>query len=233
MSKISKSALTMAVDNILKFSQGEKITSFGKAGPSSKEGKKRKFLETVELQVTLKGYNPAKDKRINGSFTLPFKTRAQTKVCVLANALHVGICQEENIPFKSEADLKKFNKNKKQVKKMAKQFHAFLASDTLIKLIPRLLGPWLNRAGKFPARLETDDDIQAKVEEIEKTVKFQMKKVLCMNTPIGTVDMDAEELNRNINLAINFLVSLCKKGWQNVKAIYIKSTMGPAQMIFG
>jgi|TARA_B110000208_G_C11740143_1_gene419591 large subunit ribosomal protein L10Ae len=233
MSKISKSALSMAVHNVIAFSQGEKIQSFGKQGSVAREGKKRKFLETIELQCTLKGYNPAKDKRINGSFVLPSNVRSNTKVCVLANAMHVGVCQEENIPFKSEADLKKFNKNKKQVKKLAKQFHAFLASDTLIKLIPRLLGPWLNRAGKFPGRLETDDDIAEKVQEIQKTIKFQMKKVLCMNAPIGTVDMSEEDVVRNVNLSVNFLVSLCKKGWQNVKCIYVKSTMGPAQSIYG
>ena len=43
--------------------------------------------------------------------------------------------------------LKKLNKNKKLVKKLAKKFHAFLASESVIKQIPRLLGPGLNKAG--------------------------------------------------------------------------------------
>lgn len=46
--------------------------------------------------------------------------------------------------------LKKLNKNKKLVKKLAKKYHAFLASEAVIKQIPRLLGPGLNKAGKFP-----------------------------------------------------------------------------------
>jgi large subunit ribosomal protein L10Ae len=50
----------------------------------------------------------------------------------------------------SVEDLKKFNKNKKIIKKFAKKYDAFLASDTLIKQIPRLLGPGLTKAGKFP-----------------------------------------------------------------------------------
>lgn len=45
--------------------------------------------------------------------------------------------------------LKKLNKNKKLVKKLAKKYHAFLASESVIKQIPRLLGPGLNKAGKF------------------------------------------------------------------------------------
>jgi ribosomal protein L1 len=44
--------------------------------------------------------------------------------------------------------LKKLNKNKKLVKKLSKQYHAFLASESVIKQIPRLLGPGLNKAGK-------------------------------------------------------------------------------------
>ena len=45
--------------------------------------------------------------------------------------------------------LKKLNKNKKLVKKLAKKYHAFLASEAVIKQIPRLLGPGLNKAGMY------------------------------------------------------------------------------------
>lgn len=51
---------------------------------------------------------------------------------------------------RSVEDLKKLNKNKKLVKKLSKKFHFFVASDSIIKQIPRLLGPGLNKAGKFP-----------------------------------------------------------------------------------
>jgi len=51
--------------------------------------------------------------------------------------------------------LKKMNKNKKLVKKLAKKYHAFLASEAIIKQIPRLLGPGLNKAGKFPRSSRT------------------------------------------------------------------------------
>ena len=37
---------------------------------------------------------------------------------------------------------------KKKVKSLAKKYDAFLASDTLIKQIPRLLGPGLNMVGE-------------------------------------------------------------------------------------
>ena len=77
----------------------------------------------------------------------------------------------------SADDLKKLNKDKKKVKKLAKKYDAFMASESLIKQIPRLLGPGLNKAGKFPSLLTHADDIEAKINDMKSTIKFQMKKV--------------------------------------------------------
>ena len=38
---------------------------------------------------------------------------------------------------------------KKAYRKLAKKYHAFLASEAVIKQIPRLLGPGLNKAGMY------------------------------------------------------------------------------------
>lgn len=57
-------------------------------------------------------------------------------------------------------------------------------------------------------------------------------KVLCLAVAIGHVQMTEDELVSNIHLAINFLVSLLKKNWQNVRALYIKSTMGRPQQLY-
>ena len=44
---------------------------------------------------------------------------------------------DEELPFMTVDDLKKLNKNKKLVKKLAQKYDAFLASEALIKQIPR------------------------------------------------------------------------------------------------
>ncbi|MCM8651710.1 hypothetical protein MZO44_16650, partial [Lactiplantibacillus sp. E932] len=106
--------------------------------------------------------------------------------------------------------LKKLNKNKKLVKKLAKKYDAFLASESLIKQIPRILGPGLNKAGKFPSLLTHNENLATKVDEVKSTIKFQMKKVLCLAVAVGHVRMTEEELVYNIHLAVNFLVSLLK-----------------------
>ena len=114
----------------------------------------------------------------------------------------------------------------------AKKYHAFVASESLIKQIPRLLGPGLNKAGKFPTLCQQGEDLGNKVDDIKSTVKFQLKKVLCLNVAAGHVGMSEQQLIENLKLSINFLVSLLKKNWQNVKVLYIKSTMGKPERLY-
>jgi len=193
----------------------------------------RKFLETIELQIGLKDYDTQRDKRFAGTIKLPHVPRPRMKVCVLGDAVHCEQAQRNNIPFKSVEDLKKLNKNKKLVKKLAQSFDAFLASQVLIPQIPRLLGPGLNKAGKFPTLIQHSDNLEGKVTEIRSQVKFQLKKVLCMGVAVGNVNMSPDELRQNSLMAINFLVSLLKKNWNNIKRLHIKSTMGKPFSIYG
>jgi large subunit ribosomal protein L10Ae len=228
MSKLDRELLDRCIKNILAYSQGEEIT----VGKETVKGKKRNFTETVELQIALKNYDPQKDKRFAGTFKLPAIPRPNLKVCVLGNDVHVEEAKSIGIDAMSVEDLKKLNKNKKLVKKLAGKYDAFLASAALIKQIPRLLGPGLNRAGKFPTVIGPKETIQSKVDDIRATVKFQMKKVLCLNVAVGHVDMPEATLSLNVQLAVNFLASLLKKNWQNIKVLYIKSSMGPCQQIY-
>jgi len=197
------------------------------------KAKPRKFLETVELQIALKDYDTSRDKRFAGTVKLPNVPRPRMKICILGDAVHCEAAQKANIPFKSVEDLKKLNKNKKLVKKLALSFDGFLASQVLIPQIPRLLGPGLNKAGKFPTLINHGDNIEGKVNDMRSNVKFQLKKVLCMGAAIGNVGMNPEELRMNSLMAINFFVSLLKKNWNNVKRLHIKSTMGKCYTVYG
>jgi large subunit ribosomal protein L10Ae len=228
MSKVNQETLNDALEKIIAFSNGEDIEKDGE----KVKGKKRNFTETIDLQVTLKNYDPRKDKRFAGSFRLPTVPRPNMKVCVLGSAAHCEQAKELGFPHMSVDDLKKLNKNKKLVKKLAGRYDAFVASQALIKQIPRLLGPGLNRAGKFPTVVGTNDGLEDKVNEVKAQIKFQMKKVMCLNVAVGNVMLSKTQNETNIKIALNFLASLLKKQWQNIKVCYIKSTMGPSFQIY-
>jgi large subunit ribosomal protein L10Ae len=70
MSKISVAGVRSSVQTLLEYSL---------------ETKKRNFLETVELQVGLKNYDPQRDKRFSGTVKLPNIPRPSMSICVLGD----------------------------------------------------------------------------------------------------------------------------------------------------
>ena len=188
--------------------------------------------ESLNLQITLKNYDPQRDKRFSGTFKLPVIPRPLSQVCILGNQKHCEKAEQIGVDKMTVDDLKKFNKNKKLIKKFAKKYDNFLASASLIKQIPRILGPGLTKAGKFPTLLDENENVQDKVDTAKATIKFQMKKVMCMSLAVANVEMSPADICLNVQLAVNFLVSLLKKNWQNIKVLYIKSSMGPPFQIF-
>jgi large subunit ribosomal protein L10Ae len=146
---------------------------------------------------------------------LPHIPRKNLKICLIGDAKHLQIAKEKglNIDVIDFDGLKTFNKDKKIIKKWAKKYSLLLATDTLVKKIPTVLGPILNRIGMFPQVVTHNEDLGAKIDDVRASIKFQLKKVTCMNVAIGREDMSEEELRQNIIMGINFLVSLLKKGW--------------------
>eukprot|EP00850_Spirogloea_muscicola_P022778 SM000311S11924 [mRNA] locus=s311:2683:3944:- [translate_table: standard] len=205
--------------------------AIGTIAADAKE-KQRKFTETIELQIGLKNYDPMKDKRFSGSVRLPHIPRPNMRICMLGDAQHIEEANKMNLDCMDVDQLKKMNKNKKLVKKMAKKYHQFLASEAIIKQIPRLLGPGLNKAGKFPTLVTHNETLESKVLEIRATIKFQLKKVLCMGVAVGNVGLEEKQIYSNVQLSVNFLVSLLKKNWQNVRTLHLKSTMGKPIRIY-
>lgn len=166
-------------------------------------------------------------------------------ICILADAADIDRAKQIELEYMSVDDLKKYdlcfvfgfaqmhdemlmitstrlNKNKKLVKKLAKKYDAFLASETLIKQIPRLLGPGLSKgtfrlcipffpcllyaptAGKFPTPVAHAEDLSNKITEVRSTIKFQLKKVLCLGVAVGHVQMNDDQVLGNVMLSEYF-----------------------------
>jgi len=192
--------------------------------------KERKFTETVELQIGLKDYDPQKDKRFVGTVRLPNNPRPNLKICIIADEKH----KDEVLKNKIDVEvvdleyLKKFNKEKKLVKNWAKKYSLLLASDTVLKKVPVVVGPILNRINMFPQVVSHNETLVNKVEDVRSSVKFQLKKVTCLASAVGNATMTDDELRPNIMMSLNFLISLLKNGWHNLKSVNIKSTMSKA-----
>lgn len=227
MAKINQESLIQAIEDILNEAQER----------NDKRKEQRKFIETIEVQIGLKGFDPARDKRINATTVLPQPPKTKYDFCLLGNEAQCKEAEEMGLPFKTVDELKGFKRNKKLVKKMAKEFDMFLASSTMIRQIPRLLGPTLNKVGKFPLPITPNEKVSDKVQQMKCTIKGSLKfktgMPMCLSFPVANCSHDAEEVRKNMVHLINYLTTQFKKGWQNIKKIHIKSTMGSAHKIYG
>jgi len=217
MSKITVAGVRALVEEVLFYANVER---------------KRNFIETVELQVTLKGYDVQRDCRFSGPVRLPTQPRNAHSVCLLGDQYDIDRAKYHETDAYSVGDLQKLNRNKKLIKKFARKYDGFIASDSVLRQVPRLLGPGLSRVGKFPMAVSHANDFAVKLDEVRSTIKFQLKKVLCLAVAIGNVGMTADALVGNLVLAVSYLVSLLKKGWQNVGSLVIKSTMSPPRRLY-
>ena len=151
----------------------------------------------------------------------------------MANAAHIEEATTSGVPYIDVEGLKAFNKDKSKIKKWAKKYDILLASDSVAKQTTKLLGNVLVKMNLFPITLAEGERIGDKLEEVKHTVKFQSKKASCLGTAIGNVETGEDNLRQNLLMSINFLVSLMKKGWQNVGTLHIKTSMGKSIRIFG
>ena len=69
--------------------------------------KRRNFVETVELQIGLKNYDPQRDKRFSGTVKLPTVPRPRMSICILADQNDIDRAKEISLEYMSVDDLKK------------------------------------------------------------------------------------------------------------------------------
>lgn len=87
----------------------------------------------------------------SGRISIPKNSWATTEAdegtlnSVLGDQHDIDRAKHHGVDAMSSDDLKKLNKNKKLIKKLARKYDSFISSDTLIKQIPRLLGPGLSK----------------------------------------------------------------------------------------
>jgi large subunit ribosomal protein L10Ae len=179
------------------------------------KSKDRKFVQTIELQIGLKDYDPAKDKRFVGSVRLPNVPRPKLKICFIADQKHQDEVKANNVDVEVTTldALKKFNKDKKIIKKWAKKYTLLIATDSIVKQLPKIVGPHLNKIGRFPQPVTHNEPVAKKIDDIKGSIKWQLKKVTNLNVAIAREDMTEEEIRQNIAVGLNFLASLLKKQW--------------------
>lgn len=66
-------------------------------------------------------------------------------------------------------------------------------------------------AGKFPTPVSHSEDLNTKITEVRSTIKFQLKKVLCLGVAVGHVQMTDDQVLANVMLSEFFSAYLLSR----------------------
>jgi len=194
------------------------------------KAKPRRFVETVELAVNLKNVDMRRpENRIDTIVLLPHGLGKPRKVGVFAKGEMALKAKEAGADLiLSPDDINELAKNKRQAKKIAKRIDFFIAEATLMPEIGRKLGPILGPRGKMPQPIPPLADPKPFIERLKKSVKIRTRDKPTFHAPIGKRDMDPEKLAENALEILKVVENKYENPIQNIKSIYVKTTMGPA-----
>lgn len=191
------------------------------------ESPKRKFAESVELAVNLQNVDLSKPQnRIDEDVVLPNAFKKEIKLAVFSKGELALKAERAGATPISPDEITRLGKDKKGSRKMVNTYDSFAAESSLMPLIGKNLGPILGPRSKMPTPVSQDADISAMLGRLQKTVKMKSKDKSTFHVSVGRMDMKPEAIIENTEAIIKKLEGRLERGMQNVKSMYIKTTMG-------
>lgn len=194
---------------------------------------KRKFSQSVELIVTVKGIDLKKTENQFETFAiLPHSRGKKSTVCALVGP---EIREEAAKVFDKviiSEEFQKYGENKKEAKKLAKSYDFFIAQGEIMAKVAAVFGKALGPRGKMPnpkadCIVTPKTPLKPLYEKLQKTVKMSLKKMPLVQARIGTEQTSAEHLVENMQSLYNHLVRVLPQEENNVRTVMVKMTMGP------
>ncbi|WP_297499241.1 50S ribosomal protein L1 [Thermococcus sp.] len=192
--------------------------------------KPRHFTQTIEIAVNLKDIDLRKpENRFKLEVVLPHGRGKEPKIAVIADGAVAEAAKKLGLDVISGEELEELAKSPRQARKLAKNYDFFIAAAPLMPKIGRYLGRYLGPRNKMPVVVPpTMTNLEPIVEKLKKTVRIQLKNNPVVHARIGTENMDEEKLAENAEAVLHAIINKLERGENQVKSVYVKTTMGPA-----
>ena len=208
----------------------DKISEAIKAAVES--APKRKFVESVDISFTIKDVdlkNPT--NRIKEEIRLPSGRGRELKIAMFAAGEAATKAKAAGVTVFSPQDIEDFGSKKGRAKKVANQFDFFLSEVPHMGLIGRYLGVVLGPRGKMPRPVPPSLDPGVLANGLRSTVIIKSGDKMTFHASFGTVEQSHEELMANVMEVFNRVTNKLERGIGNIRSLFIKTSMGPAQRI--
>jgi len=192
--------------------------------------KPRNFTQTVEVAVNLKDIDLRKpENRFKLEVVLPHGRGKDVKIAVIADGAVAEAAKKLGLDVISGEQLEEIAKSPREARKLAKKYDFFIAAAPLMPKIGRYLGRYLGPRNKMPVVVPpTMTNLEPIVNKLKKTVRIQLKNNPVVHAPVGTETMEDKKIAENIETVLNAIIGKLERGENQVKSVYVKTTMGPA-----
>ncbi|MFX1520563.1 MAG: 50S ribosomal protein L1 [Promethearchaeota archaeon] len=196
---------------------------------AKKQSKDRNFIETVELAINLKNIDLKKpENRISLEIPLPHPLTKKTKIAIIAEG-DLALRAKENADLVIQKnDLERYATDKRAAKNLADKYDFFIAQADLMPTVGKILGPALGVRGKMPQVVPpTVADLEPIFKRMQKTIRMRLRQNPVFFAKVGTKDMSDKEISENIESILKAVEDKLEKGHDNIRSLYVKTTMGP------
>jgi large subunit ribosomal protein L1 len=191
--------------------------------------KERKFKESVDIAINLKGVDLSQPKyRIEEEILLPKGRGKDVKVGLFGGAEIAAKAKGVADIIIMAEQIEEYADDKRKARKLVGAHNYFVAEAPLMPLIGKRLGPVLGPRGKMPKPIPPGSDPSMMIGSLRKTVRVRSKDRKTFHTMVGTKDMSPEDLSANIRAVVTRVTTRLEQGENNIASIYVKTTMGPA-----
>jgi len=194
------------------------------------EAPARKFNESVDLAINLHNIDLSlPGNRIDAEVILPHGLGKPAKIAVFAageTALRAKDAGADRVI--SADEIKELGGDKRAARKLADEYKFFIAETQFMPVIGKSLGPILGKRGKMPTPLPPTQDVTPQINRLRNMVRIRSRDRPTFHLTIGNRNMDVKDLTENVDAVITKLEQTLKDGRQNLKSVYVKTTMGPA-----
>lgn len=208
------------------------LTELVQAATKPEKNKKREFAQSVEALFKLTGFDMSKSGiKINEAVELPEPGSSDVKILVISSGPLGTEARRMNLPVLSREDLERLTGNKKEIRNLGNQYDYFIAEAPLMPLVGKAMGQILGPRDKMPMAIPPTGSIGPVVERLRRSKRLRMKTQPVATCRIGTEDMGADELARNLQKVLSTVESKLPNGDKNIDYIAVKTAMGqPAKL---
>ncbi|MGC9514621.1 50S ribosomal protein L1 [Methanocrinis sp.] len=194
------------------------------------EAPERRFNERVDLAINLQNIDMSQPaNRVDEEVILPHSRGRSAKIAVFASGETALLAQRAGADLVISSDeLNELGDDKKRARKIADEYTYFIAETSFMPTIGKKLGPILGKRGKMPLPLPPNVDIAPIINRQRNLVRVRSRDRLTFHLAVGSKDMDVQEITENVEAVTTKLEQTLKDGKQNLKSVYVKTTMGPA-----